>query len=232
MTLFTGDEKARAAGLARDLAKLIEGRLPFPALALDIGSGDFSIATQLEQLCRVRFVGLEPRPQKWDSGAPPGRVTRGVAHRLPFKNNIFDLVTLISVFEHLSVESRCTVFAEARRVLKPGGLLVCQIPNMYLPVEIHSRLPMIQFLPRSIAKRYYWHFAPIDREWKSTVGIDWLRVSVADLVEVAASTGFRFEERVSNEYPRDAFPPILRWTCALQRLMPLGFSLSFSAVNR
>lgn len=59
-----------------------------------------------------------------------GNVTlhEGVVEQLPFEDAGFDLVTAYSVFHHL--EDHRPVLAEARRVLKPGGVLYVDLePN-------------------------------------------------------------------------------------------------------
>ncbi|GAI60928.1 unnamed protein product, partial [marine sediment metagenome] len=49
---------------------------------------------------------------------------RGDIHRLPFKEESFDLIYCFSVWEHVSLES----IKETYRVLKKGGILVAGIP--------------------------------------------------------------------------------------------------------
>jgi len=50
-------------------------------------------------------------------------------HFLPFKDGSFDAVTSNSVFEHLKDPFR--VAAEVKRILKPGGLVWCDVPFSY-----------------------------------------------------------------------------------------------------
>lgn len=46
---------------------------------------------------------------------------------LPYKDEMFDVVTIFDVIEHL-VSSR-HLFEEVKRVLRPGGMLFCTTPN-------------------------------------------------------------------------------------------------------
>ena len=48
--------------------------------------------------------------------------------KLPFKDNFFDAVTMLAVFEHLDHEKVEFVLKEARRVLKKDGILVMTTP--------------------------------------------------------------------------------------------------------
>ena len=46
------------------------------------------------------------------------------AEALPFRDNAFDVVTLLDVIEHIPDENEAAVIGEALRVLKSGGRLV------------------------------------------------------------------------------------------------------------
>ena len=54
------------------------------------------------------------------------RVARADGYHLPFRDGTFDLVTLFDTVEHIPEDER--VFAEAARVLRPGGLLMITGP--------------------------------------------------------------------------------------------------------
>lgn len=54
-------------------------------------------------------------------------VVRGDAQALPYTESVFDVVALWDVLEHLPDPGR--TLAEARRVLRPGGLLAWSTPN-------------------------------------------------------------------------------------------------------
>lgn len=51
------------------------------------------------------------------------------AHRLPVASESIDTVTLVNVPEHL--ERPVVVLGEARRVLRPGGRVILQVPFLY-----------------------------------------------------------------------------------------------------
>ena len=48
---------------------------------------------------------------------------------LPFQDNTFDMVMLLAVIEHLP-KSPKRILEEVRRVLKPGGVLALEVPNI------------------------------------------------------------------------------------------------------
>jgi ubiquinone/menaquinone biosynthesis C-methylase UbiE len=47
---------------------------------------------------------------------------------MPYEDNTFDSVLLISILEHLQPEDQITAFKEMHRVLKPGGQIVYGVP--------------------------------------------------------------------------------------------------------
>ena len=51
-------------------------------------------------------------------------LTHGSILKLPYEDNFFDSVLLISIMEHLKPAEQDVAFAEIRRVLKPSGRLV------------------------------------------------------------------------------------------------------------
>jgi ubiquinone/menaquinone biosynthesis C-methylase UbiE len=54
---------------------------------------------------------------------------RGDAEKLPFESETFDVVTSMLALMHMPVEIRPAVFAEASRVLKPGGRMLIGVKN-------------------------------------------------------------------------------------------------------
>lgn len=99
-----------------------EGRL------LDIGCGVTPFFL-MNTTFREKF-GIE----QFAYGLPLGKDVRLVAFDveeewfLPFKNDSFDVVTLLAVIEHLDPERVIAVLEEIHRVLKPGGILVVLTP--------------------------------------------------------------------------------------------------------
>lgn len=64
--------------------------------------------------------------------------------RIPFDTCEFDLVTVVCVYQHVSVNDRGALTREIARVIKPGGTLIIIEHNPYNPVTrlIVSRTPV------------------------------------------------------------------------------------------
>lgn len=65
------------------------------------------------------------------------------AYDLPFAEASFDLVIAVNVLEHIDDPVR--LFAEVRRVLKPGGVFIVRTPNRYHYVPLIAQLTPHRF---------------------------------------------------------------------------------------
>lgn len=97
---------------------------------LDVGPGDGWPALPVAAACpTVQVVGIDPAPLRAHVcaenaarlGIGSARFLAGDAARLPFADSTFDLVTAASSLEEAAEPA--AVFAELRRVLRPGGAL-------------------------------------------------------------------------------------------------------------
>ncbi|HZS84697.1 MAG TPA: class I SAM-dependent methyltransferase [Stellaceae bacterium] len=83
----------------------------------------------------------------------PGLVfVRADGRRLPFKDGSFDFVHSSAVIEHVgSFESQCAFLKELWRVARKG--IFVTTPNRWYPVEFHTVLPLLHWLPKRIYRR-------------------------------------------------------------------------------
>lgn len=101
------------------------GALAFGTI-MDIGCSDQAVKPYLGKC--TRYIGLDyyRTATQWYGSRPQ---VFGDAHDLPFPGSLIDCVLLLDVLEHLEKPERG--LAEIRRVLKPGGLLIIQVPFLY-----------------------------------------------------------------------------------------------------
>ena len=84
---------------------------------------------------------------------PSIHYVQGNATDLPFEDSSFDVVYSNAVIEHVGgVEAQRHFVAEALRVA-PRAFITT--PNRWFPVEVHTRLPLVHWLPRPLAHRGY-----------------------------------------------------------------------------
>lgn len=78
---------------------------------------------------------------------------QGDACALPFADNAFDIAYSNAVIEHVGGEERQRAFVhEAVRV---GRRVFLTTPNRRFPVDVHTRLPLVHWLPETASGRVY-----------------------------------------------------------------------------
>jgi hypothetical protein len=68
-------------------------------------------------------------------------------HKLPYKGNFFSLSISHAVFEHIGNKNRKFYLSELIRVSEK---VFISIPNRYFPIEHHSNIPMLGYLPSKL----------------------------------------------------------------------------------
>ncbi|HLZ70233.1 MAG TPA: methyltransferase domain-containing protein [Dehalococcoidia bacterium] len=199
-----GEWAARNQALARSMRRLIAAHAPVASRnGIDIGCQDGRLVDGLSALTGLSWCGVDPAIASGKPSPDGFPMLHGWAHELPFGDGAFDCAVLANVYEHIAPELRLASLTEIRRVLRPGGLLVGQLPNPYFPIESHSRLPFMGWLPAAW-QRPYWRLAPV--EWEH----DFYVVTIADLKRRARRAGFAPVEIRRYHYPSSVIPARLR----------------------
>jgi len=106
---------------------------------LELGSGPgFFLARLRAWFPESLVIGSDIHPDcacRAAAEAPGAVLVRSDAQEIPFRNGVLDLVSALQVVEHTAAPDR--FFDEARRVLKPSGILLVSTPN---PTGIGARL--------------------------------------------------------------------------------------------
>lgn len=99
---------------------------PSDSIVLDIGCFDMWPRQHLP--AEATYIGLDyfETATQWYHSKPH---VFGDALSLPFASGAFDTVLLLDVLEHLEKDTTC--LNEIQRVLKPGGVLILQVPFLY-----------------------------------------------------------------------------------------------------
>ena len=126
------DELAFGEGDGCGTLNFFEERYPWPERITALG---FTTA----QSFRARYPGI--------------RYVQGDACELPFEDGAFDVVFSNAVIEHVGGRERQRkLVSEALRV---GRRVFVTTPNRRFPVEVHTRLPIVHWLPDAVAHRTY-----------------------------------------------------------------------------
>jgi SAM-dependent methyltransferase len=197
--------QSRNEALSRSLGELRERFAPAGArYALDIGCQHGTLTETWAGESSLEWVGVDPRIVEAHELSPRVRLLPGSAEALPFADSYFDVVMLANVYEHIPPGVRATAFREMRRVLATDGVIVGQIPNPYFPIESHSRLPFMGWLPIRVQKAY-WHLSPVP--WEH----DFFVVTLKHLRRDASAAGLQTVFVRRFNYPLTVIPQRLRW---------------------
>lgn len=93
---------------------------------LDIGAGTQAIKHFLSSNCEYFSLDYYQTATEWYHTQPQ---LFGDGQRLPIRSNSIDTVLLLDVIEHIPKPHDC--IAEIMRVLKPGGMLIINVPFLY-----------------------------------------------------------------------------------------------------
>jgi SAM-dependent methyltransferase len=204
--LLQSDEEwdARNRVLSETLTGLVREYAPAAGKrALDVGCQHGAPTDRFAQLTALEWIGVDPvisEPRR----SPGGMLLQpGAADQLDFPDGQFDVVMLANVYEHLLPDRRVASFLEIRRVLDDDGVVIGQIPNPFFPIESHSRLPFMGWLPIRIQKRY-WKLSPV--AWEH----DFFVVTPRHLRRDAAAAGLSTVMVRRFNYPLEVIPERVR----------------------
>jgi SAM-dependent methyltransferase len=110
----------------------LEEQYPWPARLTALGLHDGA-------RFRARYPGI--------------RYVQGDGCDLPFADGEFDVVHSNAVIEHVGGHTRQEAFA--REAVRVGRRVFLTTPNRWFPVEVHTRLPFVHWLPDAAAGRAY-----------------------------------------------------------------------------
>ncbi len=123
---------------------------------LDHGCGAGSVLMYLCAIGYTGIYGIDPRSPNslgWNRllrevlGLQEDRFFAFDGGTLPFDDNTFDVVFSQQVLEHVPPDTLDTYYAEEYRVLKPGGVVLHQVPHRLVPYDSHTRTWFVHYLP-------------------------------------------------------------------------------------
>lgn len=109
--------------------------------------------------------------------------------RLPFEDNSFDVVISNHVIEHVGdSDAQVQHLCELRRVMRSDGCGYLAVPNRWMLVEPHYRLPFLSWLPRSLRSRWLQVFRGVSF-------YDCEPLSLSDLEAMLVESGWSYRNR-------------------------------------
>lgn len=129
------------------------GRLGRKCVVVDIACGNCSLLKRLA-VDGHRVIGVDASPIRVMKNRPEvSELFFGMAEDLPVPDETADVVVATEALEHV-FDAGCTVL-EIARVLKPGGVVYCQVPEFdFADGENHLR----HFSLESLSRLFRWGF--------------------------------------------------------------------------
>jgi SAM-dependent methyltransferase len=101
---------------------------------------------------QITAVGLN-EGERFRASFPRVHYVRADALALPFVDGSFDVVFSNAVIEHVGDRERQRRFVD--EALRVGRRAFVTTPNRWFPVEVHTRLPLVHWLPDPLSHRAY-----------------------------------------------------------------------------
>ncbi|MCM8813529.1 MAG: class I SAM-dependent methyltransferase [Candidatus Omnitrophica bacterium] len=132
---------------------------PTPTLrVLDIGFSENEYSSTTNYLEKhypyqnmLTALGVDT-PVKFKDRYPSVNAVHYDGGLFPFENKAFDVAWSNAVIEHVGNRDRQLQFLrEIKRVAHRGYITT---PNKYFPVEVHTRTPLLHYLPKAVFDKY------------------------------------------------------------------------------
>jgi SAM-dependent methyltransferase len=217
----------RNEALVQSLTRLVHANARVQkGRALDIGCMGGELTDMFASRTPFSWYGVDPGIKQRHASRQGVELLPGYAHQLPFPDKHFDCLIFANVYEHIDPDQRKPSLAEMNRVLVDGGTIVGQLPNPFFPIESHSRLPFMGWLPYH-ARRLYWRLSPAPWSFEEA---HFFIVTVRHLQRTAEAAGFETVLIQDFNYPLEVIPRAVRWGARFNerlRLMPWAWQFVF-----
>ena len=217
---------ARNRTLSESLHRLAELHLLNTSeRGLDVGCQGGDLTDYLNAHMAMEWEGIDPILTESTKSPQGATLHSAAADAIPYPDRHFGCLLLANVFEHIPPDRRTASFVEMYRVLEPGGIIVGQIPNPYFPIEAHSRLPFMGWLPVQLRDKY-WKLAPVP--WEH----NFYSVTTRNVRAEAKRAGFEVAQMVNFNYPLEALPKAARPIATLLKWPMTQFPWAWQFVLR
>jgi SAM-dependent methyltransferase len=128
--------------------------VPFKGRILDLGSGTYPlllINTNFHEKFGIdKVVREEYRGQASMLNISLLEFDIEKVDKMPFKDNYFDAVSMLAVFEHLEPSRVEHILKDINRILKPGGMYVMTTPAVWTDIVLRSMARLRLVSPEEI----------------------------------------------------------------------------------
>lgn len=181
-------------GLHALVSRAVGRHLSSGAPVVDVGCGTGGMAARLESAYVITGVDLAPEAVAFCRERGMTRVAQADAGQLPLAGEVAEGVLLLDVLYHAGVPDRAAVLREAYRIVRPGGIVVLNVPayqwlysshdvavhtaHRFTRGEINGLLREVGF---EIVQSSYWNSLLLPAIVACRVGRKWLPERGSDL---------------------------------------------------
>jgi ubiquinone/menaquinone biosynthesis C-methylase UbiE len=147
-TIFRRDNREK---IILERINFILGRPHQGEFILDDGTGSGEIAIGLQDKGFVVGIDQSANYIKNRSKSNKVQFVKAVGEHLPFKSETFQRIISQMVLEHVFKVKK--YLQEIFRVLRQEGLVYIALPNRMFPIEPHTKIPLITYLPHRLFQK-------------------------------------------------------------------------------
>lgn len=152
---------------------------------------------------QITALGVEPT-ELFSQRYPRVRAIEYDGREFPFDDDEFDLCWSNAVIEHVGSRERQALFlSEIRRVSRAAYVTT---PNRLFPIEVHTRTPLLHFLPKRVFDGY---LRRVGMEWAAGDYMNLL--SRGDLIRMLAAIGVQDYQIHANRLGPFALDFVMSW---------------------
>jgi len=155
-SMFDVEMRRRKALTALCVLRNVLGAEVARSRLLNVGSSsgimDAEFATEFGEVVGIDIDEGAVAHARNNFQRPNLRFELGDGLNIPFPEASFDALVCSQVYEHVPDQER--LMAELERVLKPGGVCYFAATNRFILIEPHFRLPLLSWLPPTLADFY------------------------------------------------------------------------------
>jgi SAM-dependent methyltransferase len=159
---------------ARQANALIPDRLRGGRI-LDIGCGSFPYFLSHTSF-KDKFAIDQQSPTGETQSIAWHTLNLNAEPRLPFSDEFFDVITMLAVVEHLNPTSLVSLFSEAQRALRPGGMLIVTTPASWSDGLLHAMARIGLVSKEEINEHVYAYTLPLLGWYFGRAGFDMSKV--------------------------------------------------------
>ena len=161
---------------------------------LDLGCGNGRLFEFLKNK-KVDYIGIDSSEKLIETAKkkfPKAKFQRADALNLPFPNNFFDKIYSIAVLHHIpSEEFRLQFLREAKRVLKPEGLLILTVWKFHQPKELYL---ILRYTISKLIVKSKLDWKDIFEPWGTKIKRYYHCFSKKELIRLVKKSGFRIKK--------------------------------------